>query len=86
MSYYDFDDHFWTPQTVVSTKKSLYENLIHFVPITFLAICIGLLITILFKINKSDTDGNFLNANNLGSNCLMLKSNSEFKVYCSKPD
>jgi len=93
MSYYDFDEHFWSPKTVCiqsksgdSSRKPSYKNLINIVPIILMPVCTGLLITILFRVSNSHLDKNFINRNNFDVNCLMLKNNSGFQIHCSKLD
>lgn len=93
MSYYDFDEHFWSPKTAYiqsksadSSRKSSYKKLINIVLIILMSVCTGLLITILFRISNSNLDGNFINRNNIDGNCLMFKGNSRFQIYCSKLD
>ncbi len=91
MSYYDFEDHFWSPKTVCIQSKAIdkhkrhhYRKLRNAVLIIFTAMSMGLLIKILFDISNNHLDNNPINSNNLSSNCLMLKSNSELQIYCSE--
>ncbi len=88
MSYYDFDDHFWSPQTVCSqsapitnkkiTRKSILVGLLGIM-------CVGvwmLLLSQLFVFATTRDAINRVSTDNPSSNCFLLKREG-FQIDCS---
>jgi hypothetical protein len=90
MSYYDFDDHFWSAEKVCIQLKPLDSNnkstgikLTNILLIIFVTVLSGLLIKILVSISSSNLNKNIINPDNFGSNCLMLKRDDKMQIYCN---
>lgn len=88
MSYYNFNDHFWSPkivcgQTTVQTpdQKAVFKKIILFCSIICIAISTPLLFNILSKISDINQDNKLTNI--YQSNCFMLPNNQGRQIYCS---
>lgn len=94
MSYYDFDDHFWSPKVVCiqsksvdSEKNAIRIKLTNILFIIFVTVWAGLLIKVLLSVSISQNNQIRLNTDSFSSNCLMFNSNSIRKIYCPQvPD
>lgn len=92
MSYYDFDEHFWSPKTVcaqakltTSPNKTTNRNLLTVLSIAFMAISLGLGFKLLGVINNNNLADSSV-TNSSSSNCLFFKGNAKTQVYCSQPE
>lgn len=89
MSYYNFNDHFWSPKTVcveksvVNSKESDNNStkLKIFFSILFIAICTPLLLVISSGIANQKVKNASINVND--SSCLILTRNQGMQLYCS---
>ncbi|BAY37914.1 hypothetical protein NIES2111_22550 [Nostoc sp. NIES-2111] len=89
MSYYNFNDHFWSPKTVCP-QKSLVKpkettNQIKKIKILSYMVCIAICTPLLFGIYSRLTSKNPKNTlvNFDNSNCLILTRNQGMQLYCS---
>ncbi|MCC5638450.1 hypothetical protein LC593_21950 [Nostoc sp. CHAB 5844] len=90
MSYYDFDDHFWSPKLVCIQSKSVdtessslgikITNILFIIFVTFSA---GLLIKLFMTFSNIQLNQSKLNTATFSNNCLMLKTDSIKQIYCS---
>jgi len=90
MSYYDFDDHFWSPKVVCIQSKpvgskdnSLGIKLTNILFIIFVTVWAGLLIKVLIGVSNNQLNQSGLHIDTFSSNCLMLKSNPVRQIYCA---
>ncbi len=91
MSYYNFNDHFWSPQQVCvqSAKLNPEDNFrqVSFTSILFIifiSIWSGILIKIFIEISNKQFNMGKLNTGSSLNNCLMLKSENSNQIYCAK--
>ncbi len=89
MSYYNFNDHFWSPKTVCGQKSGVNsEETNHqrskikiYLSLVCIAICTPILLTISSGIVNQKPKNAFVNVNN--NNCLILTRNQGMQLYCS---
>ncbi|MBD2251454.1 hypothetical protein [Nostoc parmelioides] len=86
MSYYNFNDHFWSSKTVCPQKPIQTNDADSKAKTSSYIICIAstlisLLFAAFFMGNHKNQTGDIRNINN--SNCLMLTRNQEMQLYCS---
>jgi hypothetical protein len=93
MSYYDFDEHFWSPKTVcaqskqkTTNKKIKNQTVLIIFSIISIATTLGLSLRILGAINNNNTEGLLTRGNNSSSNCLFLQGSEKMQVYCSQSE
>lgn len=91
MSYYDFDDHFWSPKQVCAQSNPvdseynyIGKKLINILLVIFITMGTALLMKMLIEPNNNKLNQSILKTDSFMSNCLMLKSNSVNKIGCSK--
>ncbi|MBD2446242.1 hypothetical protein H6G76_03525 [Nostoc sp. FACHB-152] len=92
MSYYDFDEHFWSPKTVCiqcnqhsSQKKTPDRLILTIASILSIAIISGLTVKILTARENSNSNEGLAKNNDSISNCLLLKGDAKMQFYCSQP-
>jgi len=84
VSYYDFDDHFWSPQTVCSQSASPKSNksntknahsgiLIGVLSLACIAVWTPLLLQMLVPTTQETQEGSSLDTDNIGGDCLLLR-------------
>lgn len=89
MSYYNFNDHFWSPNTVCGQKSIVNAEETNskrikikiFFSVVCIAICTPILLTIYGNIADKKPKNAFMNVND--SNCLILTRNQGMQLYCS---
>lgn len=89
MSYYNFNDHFWSPKTVCVQKSVVNSQesntnsnkLKIFFSILFIAICTPLLFGISSRMAEQKLKNASMNVND--SNCLIVTRNQGMQLYCS---
>ncbi|BAY71952.1 hypothetical protein NIES23_47760 [Trichormus variabilis NIES-23] len=86
MSYYNFNEHFWSSKTVclqkpsqVNTSESKARTSPYILCIA--SISITLIFAAFFTGNNRNQTGDIMNINH--SNCLMLTRNQQMQLYCS---
>ncbi|BCL39502.1 hypothetical protein NSMS1_59490 [Nostoc sp. MS1] len=89
MSYYNFNDHFWSPKTVCP-QKSLVKSKetakqIRKIKILLYVVCIAICTPLLFgmysRLTSKTSKNPLVNVDN--SNCLILTRNQGMQLYCS---
>lgn len=87
MSYYNFNDHFWSPKTVCVQKSviNLQETPKNRskTKIFLYTLCIVICTPLLFSVYSSIANKNSKNALINDSNCLILTRNQAMQLYCS---
>ncbi|MBF2063647.1 MAG: hypothetical protein IGS39_04335 [Calothrix sp. C42_A2020_038] len=91
MSYYNFNDHFWSPKTVCSqsvpsklNKKSTRKSILFgILTIVCLIAWTPLLLKILFPTTNENQRAVFRDNSNLSDNCVLLKTRERFQIYCN---
>lgn len=93
MSYYDFDEHFWSAKTVcapsklpTSQQKTTNKTVLVISSVFCIAISSGLLLKVFRAIENNNPDASFTQINNSSSNCLFLQGNAKRQVYCSQSE
>ncbi len=89
MSYYNFNDHFWSPKTVCGQKSvvnseetnSKKSKIKIFFSLVCIAICTPILLNFSSKIANKTPRNTYVNVND--SNCLILTRNQGTQLYCS---
>ncbi|MBU7586844.1 MAG: hypothetical protein KAF91_29005 [Nostoc sp. TH1S01] len=91
MSYYDFDDHFWSAKQVCNQSNpsdyrsnSIYINLKNILFIVFVTVWAGLLIKMLIGVSTNQLNEQEVNTDTFTSNCLMFRRDAMRQIYCSK--
>jgi hypothetical protein len=91
MSYYDFDEHFWSAKSVcaqsklpTSQPKTTNKTVLKILSVLCIAISSGLLLNVFGLIGNNHPDASFIQTNNSSSNCLFLQGNAKMQVYCSQ--
>jgi hypothetical protein len=88
MSYYEFNNHFWSSEAVCACstrpkQKAAHKNKIGLVLyVIYLAVSIVFLLDILVSQENQTTGQSFRKSNVIG-NCLMLESTRKIQVYCN---
>ncbi|WGV27936.1 hypothetical protein [Halotia branconii] len=91
MSYYNFNDHFWKPETVcqqaLQPKPSQKNTRKNKVRIILYIICVAIWTPVLFQVLFIATNQNqqtaLLDVENSKGNCLTLRHDKGVKIYCS---
>jgi hypothetical protein len=91
MSYYNFNDHFWSPKTVCPQKAVAKSKETatpkHKINVTlavvFIAVCTPLLFGIYSRLATKNPQNTYVNVDN--GNCLILSRNQGMQLYCSNP-
>lgn len=86
MSYYDFNEHFWSPKTIRTKslppkpyQKPISKILISTLSLICIAIWINLLFEVIMKKENQKLHGIFMYNNN----CFMFKSDKKLQINCS---
>lgn len=93
MSYYDFNDHFWSPKTVCiqsslpnSNKKNTRRSkLIKSLYMVNFAISILLLFDILVIITNQNQDKTAIDTTVNHGQCFTSRSDNGLQIYCPNP-
>ncbi len=89
MSYYNFNDHFWKPETVCqqSSQPKPKNTNWNKERIILSIICAAIWTPVLFQVLVIATNKNqqtaLLDVENSKGNCLTLRHNKGVKIYCS---
>ncbi|AFY51226.1 hypothetical protein Nos7524_5514 [Nostoc sp. PCC 7524] len=88
MSYYDFNNHFWSAETVCACSSRPKQKSDHKSKIgwSLYIICIAISIPLLIDILVGQTNQNSVQnvrRNNVIGNCLMLESSMKVQMYCN---